>query len=67
MENLHVANHPNRNWRARMRAAADQWLTTSEARVLIEVPVAHGKTDAALRQRIRDAYEAGYADGRKSR
>lgn len=55
-------NHPNRNWRARMRAACDQWLSlwdwrgTMGARLL---------TDDELRELLRQAYAAGYTDGRK--
>jgi hypothetical protein len=61
-----MSNHPNRNWRARMRASADQWLTTTEAKVLVEVPLDHRYREQAMRNRIRSAYEAGYRDARKN-
>jgi hypothetical protein len=57
-----MTNHPNRNWRQHMQQAADQWMQTSMARVLIEVSLA---TLDGLRNRIRAAYCAGYQDGRK--
>lgn len=60
-----MSNHPNRGWRQRMRQAADQWLAGEQAHVLIELPITHGRTVDALRNRIREAYLAGYADGRK--
>ena len=60
-----MTNHPNRNWRQRMQAAADQWLETSHAKVLAEVPYTGPQGDA-LRKRLRDAYIAGYQDARKS-
>ena len=47
-----------------MQAAADQWLQTSHAKVLAEVPYVGPQADA-LRKRLRDAYVAGYQDGRK--
>lgn len=59
---LRVTNHPNRNWRARMRAAADQWLAS------VAIPpdgVAHVATPAQVRQMLRTAYLAGYTDARK--
>lgn len=59
-----MSNHPNRNWRARMQAAADQWLQTAQSKVLARVPYA-GPQDAALRERLREAYLAGYQDGHK--
>ena len=59
-----MTNHPKRNWRANMHAAADQWLQTSHAKVLAEVHYTGPQGDA-LRKRLRDAYLAGYQDGRK--
>lgn len=56
--------HPNRNWRRRMEQAADQWLETAHAKVLAEVPYI-GPQVAVLRKRLREAYLAGYQDGRK--
>lgn len=59
-----MTNHPNRNWRARMRASADKWLSTSEARVLIEVPLVVQTNEQwieAMTFRIQRAYAAGYA------
>lgn len=46
-----------------MRALSEQWLGTSEARVLIEVPIGAQTNDqwiAAMETRIRLAFEAGY-------
>lgn len=63
-----MTNHPNRNWRQRMQAAADQWLTTPAGRVLSEAPLTIEHEAArmiGLRNRLREAYLAGYADGRK--
>jgi hypothetical protein len=47
-----------------MQQAADQWSQTTQARVLAEVPYTGPQADA-LRKRLRDAYLAGYQDGRK--
>jgi len=47
-----------------MQSAADQWLQTAQAKVLAEVPYA-GPQTAALCKRLREAYLAGYQDGRK--
>ena len=47
-----------------MSAAADQWIETSHAKVLAGVPYV-GPQAEALRKRLRDAYLAGYQDGRK--
>lgn len=64
-----VTNHPNRNWRQRMQAAADQWQQTS-ARVLWELPLRSNPSTGwapqnGLRERCRESYLAGYTDGRK--
>lgn len=48
-----------------MHQAADQWLQTSRAKVLAEVPYT-GPQAEALRKRLREAYLSGYQDGRKS-
>lgn len=59
-----MSNQPNRNWRARMRTSADEWLSTSEARVLIEVPLAAQTREQwieAMTFRIQRAFAAGYA------
>lgn len=57
-----MANHPNRNWRARMNNAADQWL----AQWPMERPVPRRPiTDEELRILLRAAYLAGYEDGRR--
>lgn len=48
-----------------MQAAADQWLQTSTAKVLIEIPLDPRRAIDGLRNRIREAYRAGYVDGRK--
>lgn len=60
-----MTNHPNRNWRQRMLAAADQWLETTMAKALIEIPLDSRRAVDGLRNRIREAYLAGYEDGRK--
>lgn len=60
-----MTNHPNRNWRQRMQAAADQWLETSAGKVLAEVPIDPRRLVEGLRNRLRQAYLAGYQDGRK--
>jgi hypothetical protein len=59
-------NHPNRNWRARMRAGLAKWLESSEADVLINAPMREATPDT-LAKRIKLAYEAGYRDGRLSK
>lgn len=61
-----MSNHPNRNWRQRMQVAANQWLS-GVASVLYTMPLGNdepARTDG-LRNRIREAYLAGYQDGRK--
>lgn len=62
-----MANHPNRNWRARMRADQAKWLESKEADVLINVPIAQDRLIEALRKRLEMAYGAGYRDGRNSK
>ena len=52
-------NHPNRNWRSRLRAAADQWMTTIEGELLGET-VALSKSPRLI---VRLAYLAGLRDG----
>ena len=49
-----------------MQAAADQWQQTA-ARVLWEMPLRHDEPARThgLCERCREAYLAGYADGRK--
>jgi len=61
-----MTNHPNRTWRARMRAAASKWLASTEARVLIEVPIAHTAEhhERGMRNRLERAFAAGFAAGR---
>lgn len=61
-----MPNHPNRNWRARMRADQAKWMESSEANVLINVPMREA-TPEALKKRLLLAYQAGYQQGRKSR
>lgn len=56
-----MTNHPRRSWRAQLRASLSTWLTTSEARCLIEIPVDPQKFREAMEYRIAKAYEAGYA------
>ena len=48
-----------------MQQAADQWLQTSAGKVLAEVPLDPRRAVDGLRNRVREAYLAGYADGRK--
>lgn len=60
-----MTNHPSRNWRRRRDAALAAWLESSEARCLIEIPIAAAKWLDAMRKRVSMAYQAGYADGRK--
>ncbi len=58
-----MVNHQNRNWRARMQASADQWMSTW---ALPAGPVGL-VTVEQVRQLLRTAYLAGYTDGRKPR
>lgn len=55
-----MANHPNRNWRAQARQAAESWLT--QYSVLHETPAPAGD---GLRNRLREAYLAGFESGRE--
>lgn len=61
-----MTNHPNRNWRSRMREAAAQWLD-GPASVLWRLPVTPGKLPEAIRGRMDEAFRAGYELGRTSR
>lgn len=56
-----MSNHPNRNWRARMRSSADQWSASVEASLLSDMSMSR----MALTQRLRLAYLAGLRDGEK--
>lgn len=53
-----MPNHPNRNWRAAMRAQFEQWFSE-----LLQ-------TRPGMREDAREwmqiAYQAGYTDGRKT-
>lgn len=55
----------NRTWYIRMYQTADRWITTSQACVLIEVPINPARVIDTLRNRIRIAYLEGYADGHR--
>lgn len=57
-----MSNHPNRNWRARLNAAADQWLGEREAELLAQMPL---REAGAIRLRLRLAYLAGLRDGER--
>jgi hypothetical protein len=54
-----LSNHPNRNWRQRLNHAADQWMISTEAQVMANLPQGPG----ALSARLRLAYLAGLRDG----
>lgn len=62
-----MTNHPNRNWRRRMQNAADQYLADQQHLIDAAMPAAwYAESErGALRTRIRQAYLAGYHDGRK--
>lgn len=57
-----MANHPNRNWRAKMRASFAAWRTTEEGSIVVDMPLRPG---GSIEERARLAYEAGYRDGRR--
>ena len=50
-----------------MQQAADQWLDTPVGQVLAQAPLAAGEPARSdgLRERLREAYLAGYQDGRR--
>ena len=56
-----MPNHPNRNWRARMRAASPD-----VARAIYERRVADQLDPILVRLMLVEAYETGYTDGRRS-
>ena len=57
-----MANHPNRNWRKRLDAAADQWLLTDEA-----VELAKPEADPVRRRaKLKAAFVFGFTAGRAS-
>ena len=58
-----MTNHPNRNWRRAMHSAADSHLAGYR---WPEGSGAHVMTPDQLREALRAAYMAGYADGRLS-
>ena len=63
-------NHPSRNWRARMRATLADWLATTQGRLLAETPIATAdqeRYEHGMRNRLSDAYAAGYEHGRRDR
>jgi len=43
--------------------ALQDWLQTSEARALIEIPIAPDRWETAMENRLRLAWSAGYAAG----
>lgn len=59
-------NHPNRNWRRVMHDAAAQWLS-GPASVYWQMPVTPGRLPEAIRNRMEEAYNAGYIAGRASK
>ena len=56
-------NHPNRNWRRAMHAAADAHLASYRW----PAPGVQAMTPEQLRELLRTAYSAGYEAGRLSR
>lgn len=56
-----MTNHPNRNWRAQACQAAEQFL--QKYSFLHEAPLTPGGD--GLKNRLREAYLAGFADGRE--
>lgn len=57
-----MTNHPNRNWRARMRASCAQWIDL--------VAMRSGwlfQTTEQIRDALTQAYQAGYEAGRDSK
>jgi hypothetical protein len=56
-----MSNHPNRNWRARMRQDCTDWLT----RWILEHDPG-GRLSELDQSRMRDAYQAGFEAGRCS-
>lgn len=46
-----------------VNAAAATWLATRHARCLVEVPIAPDRFEQAMENRLRDAFEAGFAVG----
>lgn len=62
-----MTNHPNRDWRRHMQQAADQYLADQAHLIERAMPRAwYAESErAALQTRIRQAYLAGYQDGRK--
>lgn len=59
-----MSNHPNRGWRSRMQAAADQWLIGEGSRLTGALPSTEPERGQELRLRVRLAYISGYQDGR---
>lgn len=57
-----MTNHQRRNWRRHMQQAADQWLAKFPWHT---EPGARLVTEDELLSTMRDAYLAGYEDGRK--
>ena len=52
-----------------MRASLADWLASSQGRLLVELPMYEAPpedTERAMRNRLSDAYAAGYTDGRES-
>lgn len=60
-----MTNHPNRNWRARMYAAADQFLESDQGRAIVGQPKDPADL-AARRQAARESFVNGYEAGRAS-
>lgn len=59
-----MTNHPNRNWRARMHAAADQFLESPEGHEAIGP--GPPTEMSARRKAARAGYVSGYEAGRQS-
>ena len=57
-----MTNHPNRNWRTRMHAECSGWLVRWD----LPADGASLLTPDQLRDLMRQAYLAGYGDGRIS-
>ena len=56
-----MANHPNRGWRSRMRAACGQWML----RLIWPTDGVGMLTPDQMRDLMREAYYGGYEDGRR--
>ena len=54
-----MANHPNRNWRKRLEASANQWLEDDDIKSSIQI-ITSTRDENITRKAFKQAYKSGF-------